>query len=815
MDRRAFLGSGIAVVGGGFVLSQAQPALSAGSTYLTNRAPLAPAAFAKLPPGSIKPRGWLRQQLDLQLEGLNGRLPELSDYLVYETNGWVDADKEAWEELPYWLRGFGDLGYVTGDERVLALTRRWIDGILSTQAPDGFFGPSRLRTSLEGGPDFWPHMPLLNVLRSFAEYTGDERIVPFLTNYFRFQHTQPAEVFGRSWGSFRCGDNLDSIYWLYNKTGEEWLLDLVHKVHAGSADYTSATPSMHGPNWHNVNLAQGFREPLQYGVLASDPKFREATYRNYDTIMQRYGQFPGGGFAGDENSRPGYDDPRQGFETCGIVEFMHSFELLTRLTGDTAWADRCEELAFNSLPASLDPSGSLIHYVTCANSIQLDDGLKTRGQFENYFPLLAYLPGIHNQPIAYRCCPHNYGMGWPYFAEELWLSTPDGGLCASMYAASEVVASVADGVSVRVVADTEYPFLETVSLTVTPSREVEFPLYLRIPGWCDSASVSVNGEPVPASSAGTYARVSRVWRAGDEVSLQLPMRPAVRTWPSQGSAVSVDRGPLTYSLAIAERWSTYAGTEPTPGLEVFAESPWNYGLELGTADAGRGVRVRQRRRSTDGVNPFTRAGAPVELSVLGRLVDGWVADPEGVVRPLQQSPAASSAPLTELTLIPMGAARLRITTFPRIGHGPSAVEWTAPDLATTSHSWRSDSVDAVGDGLEPSSSADHTIPRLTWWDHKGTAEWVQYAFAVAREVSSVAVYWFDDTGLGACRVPASWRLLYLADSSWVPVPGASPYGVERDRYNEVTFDPVTTSGLRLEVQQQDDWSGGILEWKVS
>ena len=784
-------------------------ALGAGSTYVPHRAPLAPAAFAKLPPGSIKPRGWLRQQLQLQLEGLNGRMPDLSDYLVYETNGWVDADKAAWEELPYWLRGFGDLGYVTGDERVLALTRKWVEGILATQAPDGFFGSSRLRTSLEGGPDFWPHMPLLNVLRSFAEYHDDERIVPFLTNYFRFQNAQPAEVFGRSWGSFRCGDNLDSIFWLYNRTGDEWLLDLAHKVHQGSADYVSGIP-----NWHNVNLAQGFREPLQYGVLASDPALRAATYRNYDTIMGRYGQFPGGGFAGDENSRPGYDDPRQGFETCGIVEFMHSFELLTRLTGDPVWADRCEELAFNSLPASLDPDGKLIHYVTCANCVQLDDALKTRGQFENYFPLLAYLPGIHNEPVAYRCCPHNYGMGWPYFAEELWLSTPDGGLCASMYAASEVSAVVADGVPVRVVADTEYPFLETVDLVVTPEREVDFPLYLRIPGWCDEASVRVNGAAVPVEAlAGSYAKVARTWAAGDRVSLRLPMRPSVRTWAAQGDAVSVDRGPLTYSLAIEERWESYAGTEPTPGLQVFAESAWNYGLALTSGpDAGRGVRARQRRRSTEGVNPFTPAGTPVELSVRARRIPGWQADPEGVVRPLQQSPVRSTEPETEVTLIPMGAARLRITTFPRLGDGP---EWQVPDLATASHCWRADSVDALNDGAEPSSSSDHTIPRLTWWDHVGTAEWVQYSFAAPRVVSGVSVYWFDDTGRGACRVPASWRVLSLAGDSWVPVTGASAYGVAKDRYNDVTFTPLTTSALRIEVQLQTGVSGGILEWKVS
>ena len=75
------------------------------------------------------------------------------------------------------------------------------------------------------------------------------------------------------------------------------------------------------------------------------------------------------GFAADENARPGFTDPRQGFETCGIVEFMHSFELLTRTGGDPVWSDRCEELAFNSLPAALTPDLKALHYLTCANQV--------------------------------------------------------------------------------------------------------------------------------------------------------------------------------------------------------------------------------------------------------------------------------------------------------------------------------------------------------------------------------------------------------------------------------------------------------------
>ncbi|MEV0400190.1 beta-L-arabinofuranosidase domain-containing protein [Actinoallomurus sp. NPDC050550] len=815
MERRTFLTRGLAVTGGVAAAGVASPAradrlpdgvrvlrtveaASAGGHYTPNRAPLRPAPFLKLPPGSVRPKGWLRRQLDLQVEGLNGRMPEVSDYLHYDTNGWVDPSKGGWEELPYWLRGFTDLGIVTGDERVRSLTRRWVDGILSAQQADGWFGPAVHRSSLEGGPDFWPHMPVLDALRSYAEATGDERITPFLIRYFGFQNRQSNEVFRRGWGAYRWGDTIDSVYWAYNRTGEAWLLDLVRKIHAGSADYVTGLPT-----WHNVNLAQGFREPIQYGVLAGDPALRAATYRNHDVIMGTYGQFPGGGFAGDENCRPYFTDPRQGFETCGFVELMHSFEVLTRITGDPVWADRCENIAVNSLPAAFDPAQRGTHYVTSANCVQLDNAPKTHGQFDNDFAMQAYMPGVHN----YRCCPHNYGMGWPYFAEELWLATYDSGLCASMYAASEVTAKVgADGTAVTVTEETGYPFEEAVTLRISTPRPVDFPLYLRVPQWCQEPALRVNGSPVPVRAAAPcYVVVTRTWRNGDRIELRLPMRTTTRTWEKNHGAVSVEHGPLTFSLAIEENWRPFAGTTAWPEYEVTAGSPWNYGLDE------RSFTVR--RRPARG-NPFTRRGAPLEISARARRIPNWRADDENVIRPLQDGPVRSDEPAETVTLVPMGAARLRLTAFPVIGHGAGAREWKVVPVATASHLWQGDTTEALCDGIEPASSADESIPRFTWWDHRGGVEWVQYDYPDPVTAAATAVYWFDDTGHGQCRVPTSWRLLYRDGDTWRPVDDPSAYGTARDTYNRTTFTPVRATAFRLEAHLSDGVSGGILEWTI-
>jgi len=140
---------------------------------------------------------------------------------------------------------------------------------------------------------------------------------------------------------------------------------------------------------------------------------------------------------------------------------------------------------------------------------------------------------------------------------------------------------------------------------------------------------------------------------------------------------------------------------------------------------------------------------------------------------------------------------------------------TAGFTARCSHCFDRDTVGALNDGVAPSSSNDHSIPRHTWWDRRGQTEWVQYDFDRPRRVSSVAVYWWDDCPAGGhCAVPASWRLLYRRDGGWQPVPGDVHYGTEKDRFNQAYFEAVETTSLRIEAELQPDCSGGILEWTV-
>jgi DUF1680 family protein len=632
--------------------------------YTGNRAPLAPSPLMKLPIGAIRPAGWVRHQLELEAEGFSGHLTEISQFCKYEGNAWVTPGgrgERGWEEVPYWLKGFTDLGLILGDKRLEAEARKWLDAVLANQAEDGYFG-NRNNLEVKRGDqpemnsdkpqrviDLWPNMIMLYPLRSLYEATGDARILPFMTKYFAWQRTLPEKEFlPGSWQKYRGGDNLDSIYWLYNRTGDAWLLDLAERTHRRTADWFANIPT-----WHGVNISQGFREPAEFFQQSKDPKFIAATETDYRTIMDRYGQVPGGMFAADENARPGHDGPRQAAETCSMAEFMLSDEMLVKITGDALWADRAEDVAFNSLPASMTPDLKGLHYLTAPNMVQLDRASKAP-MLENGGDMLSY------NPYQYRCCQHNVAHAWPYFAEHLWMATPGNGLAAVLYAESEVKARVGGGAEVEIRESTQYPFNGAVSMEFAMKQPVRFPLALRVPGWARQPSVQVNERKLAAAAHGRgWLIVEREWRNGDRLSIEFPMPVSVKTWTRNGNSVSVYRGPLAYSLKIGERWQQYGDNARWPAYEVFPTTPWNYALVLNPAHPDITVRTNAVKPQ-----PFTPADAPVELTVTARRVPDWGLESNGLIQAVPESPVAASGAVEGVTLIPMGCARLRISAFP-------------------------------------------------------------------------------------------------------------------------------------------------------
>jgi hypothetical protein len=792
------------------------PAGARNPHYPGNRPPLQPTPLLPLPIGAIDPAGWLREQLRLQAHGFHGHLTEISAFLRKDGNAWLAPDgigTHGWEEPVYWLKGFAACAYVLGDARMLAEARIWIEGILGSQKADGWFGPdgdrSGLATDLRGRDDLWPNMIALFCLQDWHDHSGDPRVLELMQRYFAYLDAllEDRLLLGY-WPRMRGGDLLFSILWLHQRTGDDGLLPLAHKVHRRSAPWREGIV-----NGHNVNIAQAFGEPATYWMLSGDAADRRAPYASFAQIRETFGQVPGGMFGSDENCREGCTGPRQAVETCGMVEMMLSTERLAWITGDPLWADRCEDVAFNSLPAATTADLRALRYLTAPN-MPLSDARSKAPGLQNGGPMLHMNPHIH------RCCQHDFGHGWPYYARHAWFATADRGAAALLFTDCRVSLQVADGASVTIAEHTRYPFDGQIAMTIGTQAPVRFPLYLRVPGWCARPELQVAGEDaaVPEGAAGKYLVIEREWRDGDTVRLALPMAVSLRRWRDNFASVSVDRGPLTFSLEIGERAVRDGGTDAWPAWTLEPATPWNYALVLPPGDAAAAFAVEHQPWPGDD-RPWTHAGTPIRLRARGRRVPEWQLDHTGLVAELQRSPVASDAPIEAIRLVPMGAARLRISAFPVAARdGEAGQRWTAPPQplyeAAASHCFGNDTTFALCDGRVPASSDDHTIPRHTFWDHRGTREWLEARFAAPRRVAEVAVYWFDDGPRGGCRVPAAWRLLRRDGERWIPVEGASGFGTDRDRFNVATFAPLDTTALRIEVELREGFSAGVLEWRI-
>ena len=492
-----------------------------------------------------------------------------------------------------------------------------------------------------------------------------------MTKYFQWQLTIPENDFLTDyWENSRGGDNLYSVYWLYNITRERWLLDLAAKIHRNTANWKLKNWL---PNWHNVNIAQCFREPATYYMQSGDATDLQASYDNQNFIRDMYGQVPGGMFGSDENCRKGYFDPRQAIETCGMVEQMSSDEIMMRITGDTFWAENCEDVAFNTFPAAFMPDQRSLRYLVAPNMVTSDSKNHNPG-IDNPGPYLMM------NPFSSRCCQHNHTSGWVYYAENLWMATPDNGLAAVFYSDSEVVkAKVSDGTEVTILQQTHYPFEENVTMKLQVTKPVEFPLYLRIPTWCQRPILKINGKSVEISaSTGRYVKIQNVWKNDDRITLEFPMKLKMRTWERNKNSVSVNYGPMTFSLKIDEKyvrfdtkataqydskWQENADPSKWPSFEIQPASEWNYGLINPFSDIEKNFTIIRKPWPVDNF-PFTISSVPIELKTTARKIPEWTIDQYGLCAELPQSPVISKEPIEKIVLIPMGAARLRISAFP-------------------------------------------------------------------------------------------------------------------------------------------------------
>jgi hypothetical protein len=425
-----------------------------------------------------------------------------------------------------------------------------------------------------------------------------------------------------------------------------------------------------------------------------------------------------------------------------------------RLHADAAFRDVQERVLYNNVLGSLERTGTNFYYQN---------------------PLTSKLP--RTSWHACPCCVGNIPRALIAIKDQTYsVNGPRDALYVNHYVAGEGDAGPVGGGPLRIAQSTRYPWEGRVELRLTPAAPAGFTLALRIPNRTESKLyragpdsgarfiVKVNGDPLPAEVRNGYALVRRTWKAGDRVTLDLPMDPQRVRCDEQVEAnrgrVAVQRGPIVYSFEdVDNRRPVRASVlDPAAGLKA----SWRGDL-LG------GVMVLEAGGLT-GIPNFAR------LNRGGGSQVWMIEDREkaGVV----DTPAT----MADLTV-----------SFARPNMDPSS----------------------ANDGRAPGDGGDRADGHFDFWPHLGTAEWMQYEFERPTEIRSCKVWWFDDTGHGGCRIPASWRLLYRTDDgAWAPVRGASGYPVAKDKPSDITFDAITTRALRLEVQLQKGFSAGVHEWSV-
>jgi len=509
-----------------------------------------------------------------------------------------------------------------------------------------------------------PRMVMLKALAQYQEATGDARVIPMMQRYFAYQLAQlPARAL-RDWGKFRWQDEVLTVIWLYKRTGDPKLIELAKLLHQQGFDWQGSfanfpykeriTPEFiklsenNGLSdtalaTHGVNNAMALKASPVWSLVSGETTDRQALLHQL-AELDRYHGLPNGIFSADEHFAG--RNPSQGTELCTVVEAMFSLEVALAIMGTAELGDRLERIAYNCLPGTFTDDMWAHQYNQQPNQAECSLHHKpwtTDGPESNLFGL---------EP-NFGCCAANFHQGWPKLAASLWMKSHDDGLMAAIYAPCEVHTTVRN-VPVRIVEETDYPFRDSIRISVHPEKSLAFPLRLRIPAWANNASVHINGQAQPQPQGGSFARIERTWKPGDMDEVRFPMEAI----PSRGfnNSVAIERGPLVFSYPIGEDWLKLRDRGMTADWQVYPTTQWNYGLRTDP------LKVIE---SPVGEGPFTLKGVPVKVEVKGRKLPGWQAE-DGVANPVPQSPAASNEAEETVTLVPYAATKLRITAFPEL-----------------------------------------------------------------------------------------------------------------------------------------------------
>jgi hypothetical protein len=515
-------------------------------------------------------------------------------------------------------------------------------------------------------------------------------VIDCLTRYFKYQLKElPGTPLDHLtfWANRRGGDNLMIVYWLYNITGDQFLLELGDLITEQTFPWTTVFTNEENHNdpvspWHFylmkkypfdeeeinsltvsklggihcVNFAQALKQPVVYYQKDQKEIYIDAVKKALRDIKKYHGQ-PQGMYGGDEPLHG--TNPVQGVEFCSITEEMYSLETILSITGDMEFADLLEKIVYNALPTQATDDFSARQYFQAANQVELSNRMEISYQTIGH----GHTDFVFGTVTGYPCCTCNMHQSWPKYVQNLYFATKDNGVAALLYAPSEVSITVADGAELNIVQETGFPFREDINFTFGLDQAASFPFHLRIPGWTKDPVVMINGEVWDGEVNNSIAVINRVWNDGDKLTLTLPMELRVTTWHDFSNAV--ERGPLVYSLKIRGEFKD-KDLKDKYGVfnEVHAIDDWNFGLLYNDLlEPGESVRVVEKEWNGD--YPWNLENAPIELKMRGMKIPEWKLTNGAPYFPAFWGYYSGEPPkIEEITLVPYGCTTLRITEFP-------------------------------------------------------------------------------------------------------------------------------------------------------
>ncbi|MCW3107341.1 MAG: hypothetical protein JWQ09_1847 [Segetibacter sp.] len=640
--------------------------------------------YKEVPLGAVKPKGWLRNQLQIMLKGSTGHLDEVYGK-VKNDNGWLGGKGDSWEETPYWLDGALPLAYLLDDPDLKSKVLKYVNWVISNQRPSGYFGAitkweretdNKIDiANADKGEDWWPKMVMLKVLQQYYNASNDQRVIAFMTKYFKYQSQALKKCpIGKwtEWATSRGADNAMTALWLYNKTGDKSLLELASLIQSQSFPWSkwfagrdwviNAAAQQNDKDWmhrHGVNVAMAVKDPAIHYERTKDKKYLSILKTGFNDLMTLHGM-PYGIFSADEDLHG--NNPTQGTELCAIVETMFSLEQIIGITGNPYYADALERMTFNALPTQTTDDYNNKQYFQIANQVQVKKGV-----FNFSLPFEREMNNVFGMRSGYTCCLANMHQGWTKFASHLWYSTTGNGLAAFTYSPNEITAQVGkNNTEITINEATSYPFEDEINFELTTKKEVQFPLQLRIPSWCKKASVSLNGKELRTGRGGQMITIERNWKSGDKLTLRLPMEVTTSNWGRNSR--TVERGPLVYALKLEEKWEKGNDEKEGEYFSVFPKQDWNYGLiETVVKEPAKNVNVMQVKTVTEDFI-WNLQNAPIEITALARKIPDWkivndvapqpVTDRTGIYR------GKAGTDIEKITLIPYGCTKVRVVAFP-------------------------------------------------------------------------------------------------------------------------------------------------------